>query len=65
MKHEEKAAHGCKLFYCTRRKAYVCCSDCSLNPEYGGTCKDGCMNSPEFCGQQAAVILDKERRPRK
>ena len=41
MKHEEKAAHGCKLFYCTRRKAYVCCSDCSLNPEYGGTCKDG------------------------
>ena len=65
MKHEEKAAHGCKLFYCTRRKAYVCCSDCSLNPEYGGTCKDGCTNSPEFCGQQAAVILDREGRPRK
>ena len=65
MKHEEKAAHGCKLFYCTRRKAYVCCFDCSLNPEYGGTCKDNCMNSPEFCGQQAAVILNREGRPRK
>ena len=24
----DDSRHGCKLFYCTRRKAYVCCFDC-------------------------------------
>lgn len=57
--------HGCKLFYCARRKGYTCCADCGFHPDRGGTCKDTCLNSPEFCGQQSAVILDREGRPRK
>ena len=60
----KKFVHGCKLFYCTTRKGQVCCADCAFNPQFGGTCKETCLNSPEFCNQQTDVILVEDRKER-
>ncbi len=58
-------AHGCKLFYCERRRGYVCCADCGYNPEQGGYCENPCMNTPKFCNQQTLTIKDKEGKVKK
>lgn len=46
----------CKLYYCVRKGAQMCCSDCER--QQAGQCIYPCLNSPDHCGAVGEIKED-------
>ena len=38
----------CNIFYCDKRRDFVCCASCQSR----GRCKNRCLNDPSRCRQE-------------